>query len=1203
MRGELNPADSMPFPVPSFQTIVAKCAAWAIFTPFAALVVTATESGLESRPLAPFSAPRGATMFADLDPAATGIRATNDYSDPRMWNERYHEFEIGTIGTGVAIADYDRDGRPDAFIVSKTESCHLFRNLGGMRFEDVTVRAGVGDAGAGALEWKQGAAFADVNNDGWPDLYLCRNNATNLLYINQGDGTFREEGAARGLAIREGSSMAAFCDYDRDGSLDMYLQTNLLDNAHKPNGQPDYLFHNNGDGTFTDVTEAAGIDRRDTQGNSATWWDHDSDGWPDLYIANDFYPSDMLYRNNRDGTFTNVIDQTVPHTPYSAMGGDIGDINNDGLIDFFVADMAATTHVKDQRTMAGTRAKTRDPATGDTSAPPYLWNSVFLNTGTPRMLEVAHLLGLTATDWTWSPRFEDLDNDGRIDFHVTNGMHREIHNIDLIGRMMAAESATERIRIARRSPVLVETNLAFRNLGDLRFESIGREWGLDKRGVSFGSAFGDLDGDGDLDIVFTNYEAGPTVLRNDSDSGNRFLVDLHGIVSNRFGVGATVRIETDAGVQVRQLVLARGYLSTSEPVLHFGLGGDTLVRSMQVDWPSGHRQVFENLPAGNRYTITEPSGAPPAREWARPLPTLFTEAAEAANVRRASREELVDEIAQQRMLPMRMNRRGPALAAGDLNADGIDDLVIGSTTLEPLRLLIGTPGGIFQEIGNGVSGTTGVVNGGPVLIFDSDGDGRADIFATRGGNSYPVGSPELQPALILNKGASLETAPAGTLPSIPVSIGGAAVTDFDGDGRLDVFLGGRVQTSDYPQSPRSFLLQNRGGRFEDVTDSVAPALRKVGMVTSALWSDVDGDGRPDLVLALEWGPIRVFLNRDGKLVDATETLGFSTAGTGWWTSLATADFNGDGHPDFVAGNTGLNTRFTAPASLFVGDFKGDGLLILIEARQVDGVLVPERSRREIVAAIPSVGRRFPTNDQFSAATLPEILGAEKLAAAQRFDATELRNGVLLSQSDGRYRWEPLPRMAQISPFQGIVAGDFDGDGRADIYAVQNSYAPSPITGRFDGGLSLLLRGDGRGGFTPVLPAESGLIVPGDAKALVVLDSDGDSSPDFMLSRNNDTTLLFRNRPHGGNQWLWIALTGPQGNPTAIGARVTVTHADGTTQTVEVGCGSGWMSQSTAKVFVGRPAANPIQSIEIRWPGGAVSKHTPPAEGDLKVAQP
>ena len=699
----------------------------------AGLVVAAwgTE-GISGRPLAVRSAPRGPTLFTQLAPEETGVRTTNDYADPRMWSQFYHEFELGPIGTGVAIGDYDGDGRPDIFVVSKTESCRLFRNLGDFKFEDVTDKAGVGDQGEAALIWKQGATFVDVNNDGRLDIYVCRHGAPNLLYLNQGDGTFKERAKACGLDVKDGSLMAAFCDYDRDGWLDVYLQTNLLDNSQHPGGQPDYLFHNNRDGTFTDVTVRAGMAGGDTQGNSATWWDYNNDGWPDLYVANDFAAPDFLYRNNRDGTFTNVIDQVVPHTTFSSMGADLGDLNNDGLIDFMVADMAASTHQKDQRTMAETRSRNRDPDDTATAVPNYLRNAVFLNTGTDRCLEAAYLTGLSATDWTWSLRFEDLDNDGRLDLYVPNGMHREIHNADLMLRMMMAESAAERVRIARSSPVLAETHLAFRNRGDLRFESTGAAWGLDQKGVSFGAAFGDLDGDGDLDLVYANYQGGVTVLRNDSPAGHRLILDLRGTTSNRFGVGATVRIESAAGVQVRQLVLARGYMSSSEPIVHFGLGEDNLVQRLVVTWPSGKVQTFENLAVDQRYTITEPAGTA-VLSAPKPPEGQFVEVSQAANLSWASREELVDETAQQRLLPMRLNRRGPGLAAGEVNGDGHDDLIIGGTTQDAARLLLGSPAGKFNAAGDAIARTGDAVDGGPLLLFDADGDGRNDLLVTRGG--------------------------------------------------------------------------------------------------------------------------------------------------------------------------------------------------------------------------------------------------------------------------------------------------------------------------------------------------------------------------------------------------------------------------------------------------------------------------------------
>ena len=1134
-----------------------------------------------------------------------------------MWGELYQELTFGAMGCGVAVGDYDGDGRPDIFVVSKTETSRLFRNLGNWKFEDVTEKAGL-NAPAGVWDqsvasvkrwlgqsttvsdkagepWKQGATFADVSNDGRLDLYVCRFGAPNLLYINQGDGTFKEEAAARGLAVSDASGMAAFCDYDRDGWLDVYVQTNMLNAAEHPNGQRDYLFHNNRDGTFTDVTDRAGI-RGETAGHSVTWWDYDNDGWPDIYVANDYAVPDSLYHNNRDGTFTNTIDRTLPHVPYYAMGSDLGDVNNDGLIDLFVADMAASNHQKDQRGMAGSRAMNKENKENSSTVPQYMRNALYLNTATGSFLEAATLAGVNATDWTWSVRFEDLDNDGRLDLYVTNGMIREYHNADILERIMAGENRTEQRRLMRASPVMAESHFAFRNLGDLRFENVSAAWGLDQKGVSFGAAFGDFDGDGDLDLVYTNYQSGATLLRNDSDTGHRIIVALHGTQSNRFGVGATVRIETAAGVQIRQLVLARGYLSSSEPVLHFGLGADERITRMTVSWPGGHQQIFENLSTDRRFTITEPSSpvTPPAVPAAA-TPGQFTEISHSENVLLFAHEAEAVETNTQPLLPKRFRRLGPALAVSDLNGDGRDDLILGGTTKDPAQIQLSNASGQFAAPTT-LPSTGNTLDDGPVLVFDANGDGSTHLLLTKGGTRLPAGARDYQPSLFLNDGhGTFRPASADALPSLPISVGAVAAADWNHDGRLDLFIGARVRPGQYPLPPRSALLVNRGGKFEDVTDTVAPGLREIGMVTSALWTDVDNDGWPDLLIALEWGGVRYWHNNAGRgFEDFSERAGFTSAGVGWWNSLAAADFNGDGRLDYVAGNVGLNTPYQAsgdqPALLYYGDFKGGGAPLLIEAYYDENRAYPRRTRNELGALIPSILKRYPKNDLYARATLDEILGVDRLAAAKRFTATELRSGVFLSQPDGTYRFEPLPRIAQISPIQGVVAGDFDGDGYVDIYAVQNSFAPNSAIGHFDGGLSQLLRGDGHGHFTAVPAAESNLVVTGDAKALAVLDLDEDGWPDFVVTRNNNASLAFRNNSVSGHHSFRVVLRGPAGNPTAVGARVTVELTDGSTQTSEIQAGSGYFSQSSAACFFGYRDAVPPRRLKIRWPSGATTTH-------------
>ena len=1151
----------------------------------------------------------GRTMFTELPREQIGIDVINHYADPGMWAERYQELAYGAMGTGVTIGDYDNDGRPDVFVVSKTGSSRLFRNLGQWKFEDVTARAGLeegAETGIGGTlrsffgsdnaanharpHWTQGATFADINNDGFLDLYVCRFAAPNRLYVNQGDGTFKEQAQDRGLALVDASGMAAFCDYDRDGWLDVYVQTSLLDAAKSPSGQRDRLYRNLGNGRFEETTERAGI-AGESMGHSATWWDFDQDGWPDLYVANDYAVPDRLYRNNRDGTFSDVIDAVAPHTAFYSMGADLGDVNNDGLIDFLVGDMAATSLEKDLRGMAGSRARAQLVPDASAVAPQLMRNALLLNTGTDRFLEAAILAGLPATDWTWSVRFEDLDNDGRLDLHVTNGMSREYHNADLLDRIMALENPADSRRLMKESPAFKERNLAYRNLGDLRFEEIGAAWGLDHFGVSFGAAFGDLDGDGDLDLIFANYEGQPTVLRNDSADGHRVVIALRGKRSNAFGVGAKVRLVTKAGEQVRELALARGYLSSSEPVIHFGLGDQSEIARLVVEWRSGQVQEFENLAANRRYTITEPSTVASARELKQEKTAAqFSDVSEQRALAIESKESFHAD--PQPLLPVRFDRRGPALAVGDFNGDGRDDIVIGGTSAEPARVF--NNGGERFILSRTLPPSQ--VDDGPLLAFDANGDGWIDILQSKAGTNRPPGAA-YQPLLHLNDGAGGFMVATDALPALAVPTGALAAADFDRDGTLDVFLGGRNVPGRYPTAPRSALLRNKGGKFEDVTEALAPGLKEIGMVTSALWSDVDGDGWIDLVIALEWGGVRYWRNEQGtRFVDASEAAGFTDAGSGWWTSLASGDFNGDGRMDFVAGNVGLNTPYVAPAILLYGRFGGGGAHQILEARQEDGRLRPLRSRSELSTRLPAIARQFAKNDAYAAASLEEIVGAERLAAAQRYEATQFQSGVFLSAADGRYRFVPLPRMAQIAPLQGIVTGDFDGDGRQDIYAVQNSFAPIASVGPLAGGVSQLLRGDGRGGFEAVAPHRSGLVVPGDAKALVVLDFDEDGGADFLTTRNNDTTIAWRNGAVAELRALRVSLQGAGGNPTAIGAQLTLELADGTRQLQELQAGSGYYSQSTAAAFFLYSDTNTPRRLLVRWPDGRTTTRdfsTPP----------
>jgi enediyne biosynthesis protein E4 len=1160
-------------------------AAVALVLPLSA--ATPAASALTAVPLATrVTGPAHEPRFTALSPDQTGITQVNTYDDPRMWAELFREFTLGAVGTGVTIGDYDADGRPDVLVVNKTSPCRLYRQVREFVFEDVTERAGL--VPPDPRTWNTGATFADVNGDGRLDLYICRFDAPNLLFLNQGNGTFIEAAAAAGVAVKDASVMASFADYDRDGDLDFYLQTNILSYAANFKGRPDYLFRNNGDGTFADVTQPAGIWGL-TQGHSAVWWDLDDDGWPDLYVANDFENPDRLYRNNRDGTFTDVSEAVLPHTSYSSMGSDLGDINNDGRTDFFVSDMAATTHYKDH---IGIEEMGRGIWEGEMAralCPQYPFNALYLNTGASRFLEIAHLAGLRATDWTWSARFADLDNDGWIDLHVCTGMIRDFMDADLLDKQNVAATLAQRTAVYAKAPVRAEPNLAYRNRGDLRFEEVGREWGLDHHGVSFGAAFADLDRDGDLDLVVSNHEAPPTVYRNNSGTGRGLLIRLIGRESNRWGVGAVVRVETDAGIQVRQHTLARGIASSDEPLVHFGLGEQAHVRRLTVAWPSGREQVFADVGTDQFLTITEPdsgatSPAQPAAgsgstaEARRPL---FREVSREVGLVYTHEETEVNEFTRQILLPRRLSGFGPGIAVGDFAGNGRPAVVL------PGAVFLGTETGFRRAP---APGSTALAP----LLLESNGDGQVDLFVAQGGVAKSSGDPALADRVYWGRGdGTFLPAPDTALPAGRDSTGPVVAADFDGDGDLDVFAGGRVVPGKYPEVPTSRLLRNDGGHFVDVTDEWAPGLREVGLVTSAVWSDANDDHRPDLLLTLEWGPVMLWRNSGSVLENVTAEVGLAER-TGWWTSIAAADLNGDGRMDYVVGNLGLNTKYRAspeqPAVLFAGDLDGSGRPNLVEARWEGGRLYPIRGRSKSAYAMPFIRRKFRTFDAWARASVEEIYGEERLTAARRLEATELASGVLLNRGD-RFEFRALPTLAQVAPIYGLGLQDFDGDGLVDLAIAQNFYGPEPKTGRFDGGLSLVLLGDGRGGFNAMDPADSGILVPGDAKALAVLDLHGRGRPDLLISQNAGPLLAFEHAGIDGREFFSVALQGAAGNPDAVGGRIAVRYRDGRVEGREIAAGSGHLSQSAPYAFFGYAQANPPVEITARWPDGVTGRRT------------
>ncbi|MDQ8179714.1 FG-GAP-like repeat-containing protein [Pelagicoccus sp. SDUM812005] len=1163
----------------------------------------------ESAPLATRNAPAGKTLFSKLSSEETGLTGKNTYADPEMWGQKYSEFQGGAVGTGLAAGDIDGDGWVDLYAVTKTGPNKLFKQVAPLQFVDIAAQAGV----AGGEAWGTGCSFADVDNDGDLDLYVCQFDAPNLLFLNDGKGNFTEAAAAAGIAVQSGSVVGAFEDYDRDGDLDLFLLTNVLDATAHPEGEPDYLFQNQGDGTFKDVTATAGIANDRGKGHAATWWDADGDLWPDLYISNDFEAPDHLYKNNGDGTFTDITDLALPHTAWYSMGSDFGDINNDGRLDLLTADMANTTHFKSKVTM-GDMGGWVDFFDAQVT-PQYMKNAVFLNSGTHRFMEVAKMTGLSSTDWTWSTRFEDFDNDGWIDLHVTNGMVRSFTDSDMVNKIKALQSKRQIIALVKNSPVLREQNLAFRNDGAdaLHFSKVTSDWGLDHEGVSFGSVAADFDNDGDLDLVYSNYEEELSFYRNDSQ-GNALIVELDGTRSNRHGIGAQVVAQTSQGTQIRKLTIARGVLSSSQPIAHFGLGSDQSVSSLSVRWPSGVVQTIENIPANQKLRIQEPKSDPgplPVAPVKRPVSGLFAESSKSLGLDFTRKEETFNDMIRQPLLPHRMNTLGGGIAVGDADGDGDSDIYFSGAAGQTGALYLNDGNGRYQadarpQPWNQQAQTEEMAP----LWIDINRDGALDLYVSSGSVETEAGDPSLKDRLYLNDGhGQFSAADARAFSPVPASNSVVAAGDFDRDGDLDLFVGGRVVPGEYPRAPRSALLRNDDGILVDVTDEVAPGLADSGMVTAALWTNALGQASTDLLVLAELEAPKYYDNLGGKFAETPHDNGLKNL-KGWWNSLAAADVDNDGDIDYIAGNLGLNTKYKAnsahPFKIYFNDFEGTGKCNIVEAKYEGNNLLPVRGRSCSSRAMPSIAEKFPTFHDFGAASLESVYAPEKLQTALVKEATELASGIFINNgTNKKFTFKPLPRLAQIAPIYGIAAADFNGDGNIDLALAQNFNGPQVETGRYDGGIGLLLIGDGTGSFHGAEANESGIFIEDEARGMAIVDLNADGWPDLLASRPNNRAHAYLNSGIPGSGSVAVRLhSQTRGNPQALGARVLVTYSDQSHRAYELSSNSGYLSQNEACLFLGYNDERSPQRLEITWPDGTRSAHQIDTDQPrLTLAQP
>ena len=1100
------------------------------------------------------------SLFTLINPADTKLNFVNVINESPTVNGIIYEYLYN--GGGVAVGDLNNDNLPDIYFISNLYPNKLFLNQGDLLFKETTSISKV----KGKPGFPTGVTMVDINSDGLLDIYVCKSgdypeldNRRNELYINQGNNeegipVFIEEAAEYGLDLPHYSTQAAFFDFDRDNDLDMFLINHGIEPAEvEPNVDAlirkestyssERLFRND-NGKFQDVSEESGIVNNSIGfGLGVAIGDLNNDHWPDILVGHDYSEKDHMYINQQDGTFDEVVNVATNHISNFSMGNDIADINNDGWLDFISVDMVSNNNYDLKTSMSGMNPKRFEHLVDMGLHFQYMFNVLQLNNGNlleasvPAFSDIAQFSGVSNTNWSWAPLLFDMNNDGWLDLFVTNGVVRSFRNNDFVlyKRERVAQLYQDLEKFQNKDSLIAayykdllevmppkkEVNLWYLNNGDFTFSDMNESWDLFASTCSNGAAYADLDNDGDMDIVTNNINDVASVYRNNStelkSQSNYLKVRLNGPSGNIDGIGTRVVVETNDLKQTKELYLSRGFQSSVSRILHFGIGDANLIRQLSVEWPDGQTQLIPDIEANQQITLNYVDALDNTSSSSNQNSAIFTDVTKELGVSHRHLENSFDDFERESLLPHKLSQNGPALSTGDVNNDGLDDFYIGGAKDQASSLFVQQKDGTFQPILQKLWVEDRRHEDIASVFFDADNDGDQDLYVVSGGNEE-VQDGYYRDRIYQNTGNGVFSRISEPLPNIPASGSCVKPADFDNDGDLDLFIGGKLIPGMYPYPAASYLLRNESTEdrisFVDVTDEFAPFMSALGMVSDAVWTDIDNDGNIDLVVVGEWMPITVIKNTGNEFVDISNETVLGNQ-TGWWFSVASSDFDKDGDEDFIVGNLGLNYKYQAsqeePFEVYAKDFDNNGSLDIVLGYHEDGIVFPLRGRECSSNQMPFIKEKFPNYHDFGLADLHTVYGAEELRSALHYAATSFATTYVENMGNWKFKTSEIKGIAQFSSVNSILIDDFNNDGNLDAVLSGNLYQSEVETPRNDAGYGVLLEGNGNGQFTSYMPYQNGLFVKGDVKKACILNTVSNNKKRILFGKNDDNIQVVEYR--------------------------------------------------------------------------------------------